>query len=83
MELVGARVRFERDFDLPFGGQTWFTATIRVERGIGGNQLNPVSLVTHALKQHKAGCYTGQSTFVTLDDWTEVTSGNSGRERPV
>ena len=83
MEFVGARVRFERDFYLPFGWQTGLAAAIGKDRGIGGDQFNPVSLITHGLKQSNAGYGTPQSTFVTMDEWTEVTLGIVSRERPV
>jgi hypothetical protein len=73
VELVRASICFERNLDLSFSGHAGFAATIREERGVGGNQLNPVSLVAHGLKQNNAACATPQSTFVTIDECTEVT----------
>jgi hypothetical protein len=63
--------------------QTGLAAAIGKDRGIGGDQFNPVSLITHGLKQSNAGYGTPQSTFVTMDEWTEVTLGIVSRERLV
>ena len=55
VKFVGPTVRGERDFDLAFRRQAWFAAAIGKDRGVGGDQFNPVSLITHGLKQHNAG----------------------------
>ena len=73
MEFVDGAVFVERDLYLAFGRQARFDTAICKDRCVGGDQFNPVSLVTHGLKQNNAGCVTPQSTFVTIDAWTEVT----------